>query len=112
MNHYLARLSALASVLVLSFGTYAADVYQTSTIKKIQAGSSNHAIYFSTNDAVQNPAGCTSAALYGVDPADRDTQSILALLLTAKTTDGELEMKISGDDCYGAYPRIKFVILR
>ncbi len=105
-------LFTLSALFFTANAMVADSAYHTNTVNKILTGYSDKAVYFALDDTTINPANCSTASVYGIDPATRDVQAMLAILLTAKTTETPVEIKVAGGECFGSYPSVKLVILR
>ena len=93
-------------LLVLAMATISPAVFSapdqwTEKVKitEIYTGYKEGHFLFKTSGALINPAECTDANLYSVEPANADVQSILSLLLAAKMAGTDVKIAADGSRC-------------
>ena len=83
-------------------------VHSDVQVTDIYAGYSGGYINFKVSQSHINPAGCSNSTIYRADPGQSDVKSVLAVLLTAKTTQGVVDVSVFDNLCSsgGEFPVI------
>lgn len=91
-------------LLVISFTSAAEETTGWAKVTEVWSGYGSGMILFKLDIAHLNPGSCPSSGFYAVDPATADSSKFLSILLAAKASKANVQMKISSSACFYNYP--------
>jgi hypothetical protein len=93
-------------LLILPTFVNASSTLSGKTVNKVHVNL-NSGVYFTTDQAMENPDGCNSSVWYHLLPNSAYEKEALSILLSAKMSGKKIQFYLS--DCNSGYPAVYYI---